>query len=281
MAAVPSPQRSLDELLTRAGDMPVLPHVVFRLMEVSSFDDHSCADIEKSVMVDPGFAVRVLRRANGSKQGQDDVLSIREAVRQVGSRSVVELATSAGSCFDAFIGKNDAASLRKRAWWRHSLDTAVCCSYVAQRSGLVHEDDAYTAGLLYFLGKTLLNRLDPDRYDRVEAHVSEGMTETEAEARLFGWSHIEVAGGALARWNLPARLGDAMDYESEDTQQGGSLLRACLCLSHTIARHAIAGGTDCTMPTWAKSLLGFSDEVADDVCDGARNAIASAELAQF
>lgn len=260
--------------------MPVLPHVVFRLMEVSSFDDHACADIEKSVMVDPGFAVRVLRRANGGRQGQDEVLSIREAVRVVGSRSVVELATSAGSCFDAFIGKNDAASLRKRAWWRHSLDTAVCCSYVAQRSGRVHEDDAYTAGLLYFLGKTLLNRLDADRYDRVDVQVSEGVSDADAEARLFGWSHIEIAGAALARWNLPPSLCDAMDYESDTSDASDSPLRACLCLSHNIARHAIVGGSDCTMPTWAKTVLGLSDD-ADDVCDGARDAIASAELTQF
>lgn len=277
MAAVPAPDNRMADLLVRAGDLPVLPHVVFRLMEAAGTDGHSLADIERAVFIDPGFAVRVLRRASLGNTG--DVISLREAIRFVGTGTVIDLATSAGSSFEAFAGKTDPASLRKRRWWRASIDTAICCGWIAEQAGSVSADEAYTCGLLHSIGKTMLDRCWPDRYLDVDEHVHAGMDEFEAERRAFGFAHPEVGAAAVAKWGLPSALSCALEYDQPDVD---APLRAVVALSAAIARLAIAGASGAPdLPEWALNELGFSPLQAAEILDGGQAAITAAELAQF
>ncbi len=113
--------------------------------------------MERIVAVDPGFSSCVLALANATVSGYEGtIVSIHEAIELLGNKELRRLATR--TVLDAFAGKNDRRSLRRRSWWRHSVDTASCCHWIASHTQALPPNEAYTCGLAHYLGKNLLDR---------------------------------------------------------------------------------------------------------------------------
>src|SRR5438045_3841500 len=51
---------SLKSLLAKVNDLAVLPHVVFKVLELSGSTDNPASEIERAITVDPGFSSKVL-----------------------------------------------------------------------------------------------------------------------------------------------------------------------------------------------------------------------------
>ena len=190
--------KALAEAAKSVEDLAVLPHVVFKVLEISNSAESPAAAIEKAIIVDPGFSTKILAQANSAQYGLPRrVTSIREAVMYLGFKSVRNLAMSVGT-FDLFVGKNDAESLRRRMWWRHSIDTAMACKWIAKTTGAAALDDAYTVGLLHLVGKTILDRMKPKDHDVIAALVAkQEVGEYIAERQMYGFhlgDLIEVTG---------------------------------------------------------------------------------------
>src|SRR5579862_7208791 len=202
----------LAELLEKVDGLAVLPHVVFKVLEVSSNEDAAPLELERAIIVDPGFSSKVLTLANSAFFGLPRrVTSIREAILFLGFRSVRNLAMTVGT-YDMFVGKSDRESLRRRDWWRHSVDTAICCKWLCFYTRKGQSDDSYTCGLLHLLGKTLLDRFGHGDYDRVEMMIKSGTPELDAESRVYGCNHIDVSVSAAQRWGFPQALVSGLSY---------------------------------------------------------------------
>ena len=135
MSALPvANDERLNDILRKVNDLAVLPHVVFKVLEISGSSEAPASHMERAIVVDPGFSAKVLSLANSAGMGLPrKVNSIREAIAFLGFRQMRSLAMTVG-VFDLFVGKTDKESLRRRAWWRHSIDTAVCCRWLATQS---------------------------------------------------------------------------------------------------------------------------------------------------
>ncbi|HVL38919.1 MAG TPA: HDOD domain-containing protein, partial [Fimbriimonadaceae bacterium] len=83
MAAQPVLQdkAKLFRVMTQVAQVPVLPHVVYKVLEISSSTDTPALAIERAIVVDPGFSSKVLSLANSAFYGLPrKVTSIHEAV---------------------------------------------------------------------------------------------------------------------------------------------------------------------------------------------------------
>ena len=157
----------LARLTSRINEIAVLPHVVFKVLEISSSTDTPASAMEKAIIIDPGFSSKLLMLANSAYYSLPrKVSSIREATTFLGFKAVRQLAMTVG-VFDLFVGKTDKESLRRRTWWRHSVDTAVCCRWLAAEAKSVSSEEAYTCGLLHYIGRTLLDRIGEANYEEV------------------------------------------------------------------------------------------------------------------
>ncbi len=108
----------IDRILSQCGDVAVLPQVVFKIMEMTGDDSSSAHALERAIVVDPGFSIKLLAQANSAYYSlPKKVTSIKEAIMFVGFKSVRQLAMAVG-VFDMFVGKTDKDSLRRRGWWR-------------------------------------------------------------------------------------------------------------------------------------------------------------------
>lgn len=273
---------SLKKLLTKVTDLAVLPHVVFRVLELSGSSDHSTTEFERVITVDPGFSSKVLILANSAAFAlPKKVTSIREALMFLGFKSIRQMAMTVG-VFDLFVGKNDRESLRRRAWWRHSVDTAVCARWLADGLKKLPGDDAYTCGLLHLIGKTLLDRLGETDYKNVEDMVMFGIKDFKAEEAIYGCNHMDVAAAAAAKWGLSETLISGLHYaQACEEDDPFRYHRACTAIATKIATLAVEGASGpmeevahC-LPAWAMEIMGITPERAGQIIDGGTAAIAT------
>jgi HD-like signal output (HDOD) protein len=271
----------VERILSRTNELAVLPHVVARVLEVTASDDAVSLDLERAITVDPGFSSRLLVLANSAAFGLPKrVNSIREAILFLGFRTIRSAALTVG-LFDVFVGKTDRDSLRRREWWRHSVDTAVCARYLARATNKVPVEDAYTAGLLHLIGKMLMDKHGGASYEKAQVLIDEGTSVQEAEEQIYGTDHTKVASAAAAKWNLPPALQSGLlIFEEADPEDPYGALRACIIVASKMALRAKNGaqGDSQVCPEWAMERLGIAALSMSDLSAQARRAIAEAEL---
>lgn len=250
----------LEFVLSRIQDIAVLPQVVFKVVDLTGSTDSSARQMEAVIVVDPGFSAKLLTMANSAYYGLPrKVTSIRDAITFLGFRAVRQLAMTMG-VFELFLGKTDAESLRRRAWWRQSVDTGVCARWVASQVAGLNAEECYTCGLLHYVGKTLLDQSNPERYEFYNAAIVAGHDDRGAERIAYGCDHIEVASAVGSRWGFPDELTQGLNYDDvPDEDDPHRMLKACTCISHHIAKLTVMGKTKVqeddqvpiSLPPWA------------------------------
>jgi len=284
MSAAPQLDKSeqLTTLIDKVNDLAVLPHVVFKVLEISGNDDCAPIAMEKAIVVDPGFSTKLLTWANSSYYGLPrKVSSIRDAIGFLGFKAVRQLAMSVG-VFDLFVGKNDQDSLRRRTWWRHSVDTAICAKYLALRTRKASPDDAYTCGLLHLMGKTLLDRFGEKDYKIVEALIEKGASCEQAELALYGLDHVTVGIAAAEKWGFPEILVGGFIYNAEpEADDPSGPVRSTVAIANKIVHYALEGVhengiVDRSLPLWALSRIGLDPNQTLDIIEAGTAAIVEA-----
>lgn len=258
---------SLEEILSKVQEIAVLPQVVHQLMEITESTDGSPADIERAVGIDPGFTAKLLTIANSAQFALPrKVVSLREACMMLGFKQIRAVALSAG-VFDLFVGKNDKESIRRRDWWRISVDVAALAKQVASQCGVV-PSEAYTAGLLHYVGKTLIDQSDPTAYDKVMHVVEKGAPERLAERIVFAVDHVDVAQEMSTRWRFADELIAGLNYlDAPEITGHGSKLSATTHIANALVRVSRSGRPeDETQPIiaeWALDLLNVDPRTAE------------------
>ena len=147
-------------------------------------------------------------------------------------------------------------------------------------------DDAYTCGLLHYIGKTLLDRLGGKDYKHVEEMVLFGIKDYKAEEAVYGCNHMQVAIAAVRKWGLAEVLTSGLDYaHAAEEEDPARAYRACTALATQIARMAMEGSQSAKdevlhlLPAWAMETLGIPEEKAGTIIDGGSAAISAWKVA--
>ena len=285
MAAVPAgnPTEAVERILSKTRDLAALPQVVFKILEMTGGDNSSASDLERSITIDPGFSAKLLAQANSASMAlPKKVTSIKEAVMFMGFRGVRQLAMAVG-VFDMFVGKTDRESVRRRAWWRTSLETAAVARGFANEFSDLDADLAYTCGLLHYIGKTVLCRSGAE-YEKVMLLAERGVDDRRAETAVFGCDHISIGMAAATKWNLPGSIVQGMNYADEaDPSAEEARIRALVALSHS-ATQAIQSQTSAeawTPPAWAERLLGATAADRERLLQSAAGIVAQSQNIQL
>lgn len=282
MSAVPIPNdNGTEAILAKVRELAVLPHVVYKVVELSASTDTAATEIERAIVVDPGFSTKLLTAANSAYYGlPKKVTSVKEAIMFLGFKTVRQIAMTVG-LYDMFVGKNDKESLRRRTWWRHSVDTAVCARWLAKETRSINPDNAYTCGLLHYIGKTLLDRFGGEDYDFTNPMIEAGMKDYEAELELYGVDHVTIAIAAARKWGFPEELIAGMSYLNPAPEGSEYPLHgACIAVSSAIAHRVVEGAYDADpshwMPLWATENLKIGADRFQDIIDNGNRAISEA-----
>lgn len=201
----------LNALLATPVSLPSLPKAVALLMNELAAPDPDLRRINQLFGTDPALAARLLEEANSPTFGAARQISgIPEALALLSMQQLRTLASTAplGTTSRSVPGVN------MQQFWRYSLNTAKLARSLA---GIVRHNQtaAYTAGLLHGLGELVLHLGAPERMQSINSLLAPlDARRAKLEQRLLGFSYAQVSAGMAYRWQLPAAVVDAMQYQT-------------------------------------------------------------------
>jgi HD-like signal output (HDOD) protein len=203
-----SNRRKYQEILEDVGQIPTLPTIVMRAMEILN-DDHARAeDLGRLLARDPALSVKVLRLANSAFYGiPRTISSINQAVIILGFDTLRSLVLSA-TVFRLFDGRQ--ANIDHARYWKHSVVAAMATRRLARHVARFHSvnpESAFMTGLLHKIGVLLFDVIAPEAHASLFAKLKDGSaTLAELEMRVLGIQYAQLGGMLAERWELPEEL---------------------------------------------------------------------------
>ncbi len=205
---------NLDQIVSKVGDLPSLPTIAIKVMEMVGDPRTSVSDLQHVISSDQALAARILKIANSALFAtRSEITTISHAVVILGFttlRSVV-MASSIQRVF--MDGSRRVGSLGDSALWEHSLAVAIAARELATRMGTVSAEEAFVSGLLHDIGKLVLNKNLEKQYQDVLNEVFLGNeTFIDAENRILGFNHAHLGALVARKWKLPDIVANAIFY---------------------------------------------------------------------
>ncbi len=254
------------DLVDEMEDIVLPPDICLNVMDLVHSENSSARDIGEVIARDPNLTSRLLRLVNSPFFGfSAKIDTVSRAISMVGTREIYNLviAVSAVKSFSNI--SNQLVNMD--TFWRHSLFTALIARSLAKRCGLLHPERMFVAGMLHDLGLLVLfNRAEDASRDLLL--IADGDEELfyQAELDMLGFSHCDIGGQLLRRWNLPEELQQTVACHHNPNLATGSGLEAAIIYTASILANQSEIGAYCEQPrnksdmdpsTWA--LLGLNE----------------------
>lgn len=199
--------KELETMIMTASDLPTIPVVATKVMQLIEDENVSADELAKVVASDPAVAARVLKISNSSFYGcqrQIQTLSHAIVVLGFGTLKSLVVAASVKQVYQPY-------GLTEKMLWEHSFGAGLAARMIAKGTRLVSEEEAFLGGLFHDIGKIILNTLDSQRFQSVmQLCYNEGVTFEEAERQVYSYTHSEVGGLVIKKWNFPDLLMNAV-----------------------------------------------------------------------
>lgn len=255
----------LDSIASKAGDLPSLPTIALKVMEMVGDPNATATDLQHVIMSDQAMAARVLKIANSALFAtRSTITTISHAVVVLGFstlRSVV-LASSVQRSFSDSPGRR--GGLADASMWEHALAVAIATREIARGTGVMPTEEAFVSGLLHDIGKLVLSKNLTQPYGEVLSDVVAGLsTFVDAETRLLGFNHTHVGALVARKWKLPDSVANAILFHHNPRMAPAETNHcAAVCLANEIAVTANIGIEKRVEGDWAEfeavKMLGLS-----------------------
>ena len=190
-----------ERLETDDFQLPVLPHVIMRLLSVVEDENSTFQGIARIIMTDQVLISRILKVANSaaySSGGQID--SIHMAIARMGMRAILNVT------YAIKMNEMEFSNVPRRqlqAILDDALKTAFLASGLARKCR-VDPEEAFLGGLLHDLGKTVIISLAHDTTidnDLLDEFINE--------------RHAEIGALIARKWNYPESIQKLILYHHD------------------------------------------------------------------
>ncbi len=206
-----SPMQLIDKKEFRShvdqlDSMPTLPRLMARLSEMVENPALPIEAISDEIAKDQLLAAKLLKLVNSAFYGfPGRISSLTHALVLLGFDIVKGLIFSS----EAF----DYMRVQMKDLWIHSLAVSRTAGFLAKRLEVPDAEEIALAGLLHDIGKVVFKIKIPEQYSFIiESALAKGLSSLEAERKLFGFDHADVAFWICERWHLPERLAVPMGF---------------------------------------------------------------------
>lgn len=244
------------ELEQLINQLPVLPAVVQRAVEVIDSEEASQSEVADILAQDPAMVTQLLGLANSPFYGlSGKVLSIEKACIILGMHTIRNALLAAGA-----MRTFPASSSRyydREVLWQHALSVAGVAKFLASRLRM-DEGSAFTAGLLHDIGKLAFDECCPERLAEVNLYQRENdCYEYEAELVVLGIGHMKLGEKLAQYWKLPAAVTVTIaGHHSANLAEENSELMALVNLSDLLCHSLqIMSQDDVTVPPLINNCL--------------------------
>ena len=200
---------SLDSVIARATELPVLPSTAQKVLAMMGDSDVSVEKIKRIISSDPSLAMKILKVANSAFYGgYRNIQNLNQAILRLGLNAVrnIVVATSMKNVYKRF-------GLTERLLMEQITGSAFISSIISRETRIADPEDAFIGGLLHDIGKVVLNNEYPDEFARVMERVyNDSVPFTVAEMEIFDFSHRELGAMIIKKWGFPESLELLLKY---------------------------------------------------------------------
>src|SRR3954469_944130 len=210
-------EKRVELILQQLQQLPTLPSVAVKVMEVTGRDDSSAAEVVELISADQSLTAKILQLVHRATAGvRGEVNSVERAVVLLGFEAV-RSAVLAVSVFQSLDTDQNRPHSRfnREEFWKHCIAVASCAELIAETARARREElvpsEAFVCGLLHDLGKVALDVMLPKSFDRVveAADLLRGNI-ADVERSVIGLDHMVIGKRLAEKWNLPATIRDCM-----------------------------------------------------------------------
>ena len=242
-----------EDIVRQLHNLPTLSSVVVELLNCVDQEDIDIGTLARKVSHDQALTAKTLRFANSSFFGsQSKVSTIQQAISLLGMQSVRHLITA--SALAGHFQDGDCPGFDSRAFWRHSIATAVCCKVLAMHLHL-NQDYAFTAGLLHDIGQLVLVSRFPRQYAAaiayraiLDCHL------LDAERAVLTTDHVVVGHALAVQWNFSEVIKNAITGHHEPDSFGNGSIASMVHVANAIVHGLdLEGAKDDLVPTLSQT----------------------------
>jgi len=203
----------VDKIVGRIQKLPTISTVAFEIIQMCSNPSTTVKQLKSVIATDQSLTAQILRIANSSYYNYPRTIhSIERAIIILGFRMVQDIAISI-AVYSFYRGIRNTNGFDVKDLWRHVLSTAL----IAKMLGFEYDPELqsmlYVGGLLHDIGKLVENvALQEDFSFIFEKSRQEGVRLDVIEDRFFNFTHADIGGKLLNKWNLPPQIVDMVRY---------------------------------------------------------------------
>lgn len=204
---------SLEYIVSKVDDMKVLPEIISKIVSLTEDPDSTAQDMEQVILRDQILTTKILRLANSAYYGYARKISkVSQATVLLGFQAIKSMALA--STVSVYLTSElKGYSLEKDELWTQSQTCAIVSRYIAKHIKYPNPEEAYIAGLLRDIGKTVLNQHMEKEYSEVLTKIEvDNVSFLEAEKEILGFDHAEIGEKIAEKWNLPKALVDTIGH---------------------------------------------------------------------
>ncbi len=249
------------EIKNKIKEIPSLPHVVTKVMEVMQDDNSSASTLSKIIAGDLGLTSKVLKIVNSAVYGfEKQITSIQQAIVVLGFTTIRNILISA-EIFKIFSpNKNSIFDYEK--FWKHSILTALGSKFLINNLDKNGNTDIFSIAFLHDLGKLILAQYDYDNYLNVYAQLEsqeDYKTKFKIEEEACGINHCEIAYSVMNNWNLPTVFSEVcLFHHTPQLSQDYEYICSIVYITDTIVADVLKGKLLDTKPFAEDTLNRFN-----------------------
>jgi HD-like signal output (HDOD) protein len=195
---------NLDELVSKAEDLFVLPDSVTRLKACMDDEASSIDDIGDIIAFDPSLATQLLRVANSALyRFPNKIDTITRAIQVVGTRSTYDLALAYGVS-QAF-SEVDGQIIDLDKFWEQSVSCGLLAKYFTDMRNIREPERAFVSGLLHNIGELVVVSLMPEAATRCQAFNAR-VTPAELQFGVLGFTYNTLSAKLIEKWGIPETI---------------------------------------------------------------------------
>ena len=201
------PAKKIDKIVSQVEQIPTLPVVSKRIMELLHNDDVPLSKIGELIEQDLSIATRILKIANSPFYGTlNTITSINHALVILGLTEVKGV-LAAISIYNFFPPGSKDSIFSREKFWEHSVVCSQVAKLLSRHFSISDDGSLFLSGLIHDMGKVIFDVYFNKEFTQiVDCVASEKVSFSKAEKKILGVTHYQVAATVLQQWRIPKKI---------------------------------------------------------------------------
>ncbi|MEM1108836.1 MAG: GGDEF domain-containing protein [Planctomycetota bacterium] len=219
------------ERVLQSPRLPSLPTIALEVIELVQQQNVDIKQIADTIKMDPALSSKILKTVNSSFYGQAySISTISHALVVLGLNSVKTLAL--GFSLVNNLAEQGGDGFDHMEFWKRSLFTATASKTLAQKAGVVQQEEAFLGGLLQDLGMLTMNQTLGNEYNSLIAKTDNVHAKLlDLEQEELDLTHPEVGAKLAESWSLPELLQGAIRFHHDPDKSGLDTRKVVQCVA--------------------------------------------------